>query len=261
MASNDRLRSALPRAKKTVPDVARAAGVDEKTVYRWLANANRVPHPRTRYVVAKLLGEDEEWLWPFRSQAGQEEAGHVGEVVGAYATRSDVPTALWRELIGRAATQIDLLGYTLYFLALQHTDLIRLLTTKCSEGCRVRAVVGHPESPHVAYRDQEEATPLTLPIRITTTLTTWAEMFACQSFELRFQDVPLYNSIFRFDDSMFVTPHLYATAGSQAPLLHLRRGTTAGLFDRFASHFEAVWAASIASPDGTVPDLNGKDTG
>jgi hypothetical protein len=28
------------------------------------------------------------------------------------------------------------------------------------------------------------------------------------------RDAPLYSSIFRFDDQMFVTPHLYATPGN-----------------------------------------------
>jgi hypothetical protein len=36
----------------------------------------------------------------------------------------------------------------------------------------------------------------------------------CDGLELRYQDVPLYDSVFRFDDEMFVTPHLYGTQGT-----------------------------------------------
>jgi hypothetical protein len=55
---------------------------------------------------------------------------------------------------------------------------------------------------------------------------------------------PLHNSLFRFDDEMFVTPHLYATTGYRAPLLHLRRLGNDGIFDSFAGHFEAMWASA-----------------
>jgi hypothetical protein len=256
MADNERLRAALTRAKKTVDDAARAAGVDQKTVYRWLGNADRVPHPRHRYAISKLTGEDEEWLWPAAADRSRTvEPTLAGEVVATYPCRSDVPTGVWWDLISRATKQIDLLGYTLYFLGLQHPELISMLEAKCAAGCQVRAAIGHPESPHVAYRDGEEGTPLTLAVRIRTSLKTWHRMFDCPGFELRFQDVPLYNSIFRFDDEMFVTPHLYATIGSQAPLLHLRRLGSGGLFDRFAAHFDAIWTVSVPHENGQPPQL------
>jgi hypothetical protein len=255
MAANERLRVALARAKKTAEDAARVAGVDPKTVYRWLGNADRVPHPRHRYAIAKLTGEDEEWLWPAASQTQPNEPTQAGEIVGTYVSRSEVPTGLWWDLINRATEQIDLLGYTLYFLGLQHPELIPALQNKCADGCRIRAAIGHPDSQHIAYRDAEEGTPLTLPIRIRTTLATWRSLLDCPGFELRFQDVPLYNSVFRFDNEMFVTPHLYGTVGSQAPLLHLRRLGSGGLFDRFASHFDSIWAVSVPSMDGDAPPL------
>lgn len=245
MATNERLRAALTRARKTADDVARATGVDQKTVYRWLGNADRIPHPRHRYVVARLTGDHEEWLWPAAtSRAHGSGPGTADEIVSAYPHRSEVPTGLWWDLLGRAGRQIDLLGYTLYFLGLQHPDLIPTLQAKCAAGCRIRAAIGHPDSNHVAYREEEEGTPLTLAVRIRTTLADWRDLLTCPGFELRYQNVPLYNSIFRFDDEMFLTPHLYATVGSQAPLLHLRRLRPGGVFDRFVSHFDAVWAAS-----------------
>lgn len=39
---------------------------------------------------------------------------------------------------------------------------------------------------------------------------------------------------------MLVTVHLYAAPGPQAPLIHLRRTTDHGLFDRFADHIDAI---------------------
>jgi len=56
----------------------------------------------------------------------------------------------------------------------------------------------------------------------------------------------LYNSIFRFDDEMIVTPHLFRAHGYQHPALLIRRLSPHGVFDSFAEQFQQVW-------DGTRP--------
>ena len=256
--ANERLRSGIRRAGATPSELARLTGADIKTVYRWIS-PGRPPLPRHRTLIARRLGEDEEWLWP--DVAGQALLGPNGdagaEVVTAYAYRSDAPTSLWWSLFTRAGRQIDLLGYTLYFLSLQHPELVSALQDKCAAGARLRTLLADPNSPHVAYRDREEGSPLTLQVRIQTTLSAWSPLMGASGFELRYQDIPLYNSVFRFDDEMLVTPHLYGIPGSQAPMLHLRRLGAGGLFSRFASHFDAVWAASSESPRGLLPDTEG----
>jgi hypothetical protein len=173
------------------------------------------------------------------------------EIVGTYPYRSRFPSEKWWELFSNATEQIDLLGYTLYFLPLEHPGLIDLLRRKCESGCVVRAAIADPASPHVANRDAEEKQPITLVVRINSTLQHFAPLADCENFQLRYQDIPLYNSVFRFDDDMLMTPHLYATPGSAAPLLHLRRQTDDGLFCRFADHFESVWTTTkpIEQPD------------
>lgn len=95
---------------------------------------------------------------------------------------------------------------------MQHPQLIDTLCMKCEAGCKIRAVIADPESKYVADRDAEEDLALTLVVRIETSLKYFRPLFDCEGFDLRYQDVPLYNSIFRFDDEMFVTPHLYATS-------------------------------------------------
>lgn len=164
------------------------------------------------------------------------------EIVGAYPYRSQFPVSAWWDLISNATRQIDLLGYTLYFLAMQHPELVQVLRKKCESGCVVRAAIADPASQHVAYRDAEEDQPITLVVRINSTIKHLTPLLNCVNFQIRYQDIPLYNSIFRFDDEMLVTPHLYATTGASAPLLHLRRIDSGGMFGRFASHFEDVWA-------------------
>jgi len=52
--------------------------------------------------------------------------------------------------------------------------------------------------------------------------------------------------VFHFDNEMLVTPHLFTTPGSAAPLLHLRRNADDGMFSRFADHFVNVWTTTKA---------------
>ena len=50
--------------------------------------------------------------------------------------------------------------------------------------------------------------------------------------------------VVREADEMLVTPHLYATPGRSAPMLHLRRLGPSGVFSRFSAHFEGIWSDS-----------------
>src|SRR4029434_10706164 len=86
-------------------------------------------------------------------------------------------------------------------------------------------------SPHLVERDAEERLDGGLVARVRTALHYFQEGLAdCDGIELGLYASPLYNSLFRFDDEMFVTPHLYGTIGYRAPLLHLRRLGSGGLF-------------------------------
>jgi hypothetical protein len=60
--------------------------------------------------------------------------------------------------------------------------------------------------------------------------------------EIGLHQVHLYNSIYRFDDRMIVTPYLYRARGFEHPALHLRRLSPFGMFERYAAQFEDVWA-------------------
>ncbi len=168
--------------------------------------------------------------------------GVAAEVAGAYAYRSDLDVRRWWNMFDNAQRQIDLLGYTLYFLPQQHPALAELLQRKAKDSCRIRIVLADPASANVQARDLEERQAITLVARIESTLQWLEPLLDCDSIEARFQEAALYSSIFRFDDQMLVTPHLYATPGHAAPLLHLKRLGPNGLFSRFAAHFEGIWA-------------------
>lgn len=238
--TNERLRSVLTRAGLTTEQVARKADVDPKTVQKWLAG--RVPHPRHRWAVAELVGEDEEFLWPDARRPAVDGLGGASEIVAAYPFRANVDASKWRRLIDHGERQIDMLGYTLYFLPQLVPEVVELLQGKCEAGCQVRIALADPDSEQVRLRDQEEQEPITIVARIHTSLRAYEPLLEHPNCDVRFQSAPLYNSIYRFDDEMFVTPHLYATPGHAAPLLHLRRLGPNGMFSRFASHFEGIWS-------------------
>lgn len=240
--TNERLRVALDRAGLSNEAVARATGVDPKTVQRWLAG--RVPHPRHRWAIAAQVEEDEDFLWPAARRSSPSDDAATAEIVAAYAYRSELDTRRWWDLFVRADRQIDLLGYTLYFLPQQHPTLADLLRKKAKKGCRIRIGLADPTSANVQARDVEEQQAITLVARIQSTLAWLEPVLPFDEIDARYQDAPLYSSIFRFDDQMLVTPHLFATPGHSAPMLHLKRLGPNGLFSRFAAHFEGIWADS-----------------
>ena len=55
------------------------------------------------------------------------------------------------------------------------------------------------------------------------------------------------NSILRVEDEMLVTLALRGVPTDYEPVLHLRRRSQDGLFDRFAYHYESIWTQA-ASP-------------
>jgi len=89
---NERLRIAMRDARVGVDEVAEAAGVDPKTAQRWLAG--RIPHPRHRWKVAELLGQEDSYLWPGADTGATPGAPATSEVNVAYAHRADIPSSL-----------------------------------------------------------------------------------------------------------------------------------------------------------------------
>jgi transcriptional regulator with XRE-family HTH domain len=241
--ANERLRKAMAAAHKSVQDVSDVTGVNEKTVQRWLSG--RVPHARHRWGVANLLGEDERFLWPSADGKLEPGAATTAEVVATYAHRADVAANKWWDPMVNAHRQIDLLGYAMLFLPEAHPRLADLLRGKAAANCKIRILLGDPDSRQVAERDEEERLGGALISRIHNSLVHFGSLTDCEGVEIHLHTAPLYNSTFRFDDEMLVTPHLYGVPGAWAPLLHLRRLGNGGIFDRFAQHFDNVWATSI----------------
>ena len=241
MAANEPLRKAMADARITIETLGRAVSVHPKTVQRWLAG--RVPHPRPRWAIADLLGIREEALWPNLKAGAVSSMIGTSEILAAYAHRADVPSHVWHDLFDQAKTQIDLLGYAMLFLPEANPRLVDQLKEKAAAGCVVRIALADPDSAAVADREHEEGLGGALHARIRTTLHHFADLSDRESISLRLHATRMYNSLFRFDEEMLVTPHLYAQPGYASPVLHLRRIGPHGIFDNFALHFERVWSA------------------
>ena len=240
-----RLRTAMLRAHLDPAALASTVGVDVKTVNRWLTG--RVPHQRTRLAVADALGETEADLWPQARPDLNPGAEVTAEVVGAYAHRADIPQQLWTSLLVGATKNIDLLGYAYPFVLELLPDTIARLADKAAAGTRIRLAFADPDCPHVAERDTLEQIGGTLPGRIRNALNFCEPLHQVPGAEIGLHTVHLYNSVFRFDNQMIVTPHLYRARGYQHPALHLRELSPHGIFASYADQFEQIWQTTTYS--------------
>lgn len=237
---NEPLRRAMLRARLSDRQLAERCGVDIKTVGRWITESGRVPRARHRWAVCDALDEDEAVLWP----AAAKKAIKVGpdrEVVSVYPYRSDCPASLWRSLITTAERELTFAGYTNYFLWFEQARFGATLRRKAAQGCRVRMLIGDPDSDLTRARERDEGAALPLSVRIRVTLAELEKIGGQAGIDARFSSGHAYMSIFRFDDDMIVTPLLTHSVGHDAPTLHLRRHQDDGLFDRFASHVDELW--------------------
>jgi hypothetical protein len=236
---SERLRRALNDAGLDIDDVARAVGVNHRTVQRWIAG--RVPYPRYRRVIARLVESDEAELWPGVALPG---AGtSTSEIVNVYSTRADVPPELWQQLLKRGRREVDLLGSALLYLFEGDPGFVELLW---ETPCDVRIALADPKSTMVAQRDAELGLGGTLPARIQASIRTLKRRRIKElegtRFELHLHSAPMYCSLFRVDDEMLVTPHVYSRPGRvDTPVLHLRRREPVGIFTSYLTHFEDVF--------------------
>jgi transcriptional regulator with XRE-family HTH domain len=229
-----------------VETLASRAGVDPKTVERWLSG--RTPHTRHRWAAAALLREDETYLWPQASSLQRYADASNAELIKLYPHRSDVPAGLWWNLLTRARERIDVLAYAALFLPEQHLGLVKLLDEKCRRGCQVRIALGDPLSSKVAERGVEEQFGEGIVSRVKLALKHYDPLRSNPNASIRVHGTTLYNSIFRFDDEMLVNTHVWGLSAYGAPALHLRRIDGGGVFDTYARSFELVWSVTRALP-------------
>ena len=240
---NDRLRDVLLRHGLTPDQLADRLGVDRKTVERWIT-LGRTPYPRSRHAIAAMVGEGEAYLWPDALPADRRTEVAESEVVQVYPHRAAVPADLWARMLKGAGERIDVLVYAGLFLSEQNARLLALLRARADAGAKVRMLLGDPECAAVAARGSEEGIGDAMAGKIRNVLVLYRPIADVPGIEVRLHATTLYNSVFRFDEEMFVNTHIYGVPAAHAPVLHLRKLSAGDLFDTYADSFEHIWAGS-----------------
>ena len=120
-------------------------------------------------------------------------------------------------------------------------NFVDIITSKAAQGTNFRILVGDSRSEAVHQRAHEERLPALIE-RTRSTVEYLAEVADLPGVHLRLHQTTLYASVFRFDDSMLVNNHTYASWAARSPVLHLRKVPGGQLFDYYARAFDRVWA-------------------
>lgn len=240
---NHRLRSALAAHDMTTAGLAAAVGVDPKSVERWLTQ-DRLPRPGTRARVATALGHAETYLWPSLRMGPGVSAATSSELVTIWPTRDSVPGDVWRSFSSRVSRRLDVLVYSGGFLV-EAFGLPREISRIAANEGQVRILLGNADSEEVRRRGIAEGLP-TLPARAASTLDYLRDVRDLPGVEIRVHDVPLYASIYRFDNDMLVNPHTHGVGAKDSPVFHYERVGTDGLFGYYEKAFDRVWAAATS---------------
>ena len=238
---NHRLRGAMLSAGLSATELASAAGVDPKSVSRWLCE-DRVPQTQTRHKVAEALGQHATFLWPELLNGFATEESALTELARVWATRTAVSADTWHGYFNRAAQQIDILVYAGGFLV-EALDLVDIIRWKTASGVRVRMLVGDPDSSAVHNRAQEERV-CWLPERCRTMARYLASLDGVSAPQSEYMAPPSTQASFGSTGSC----SSISTPTGRGRVIHrsLRSFAQAGtrLFDHYSSAYERVWAIS-----------------
>jgi transcriptional regulator with XRE-family HTH domain len=213
---NQHLRDAITRSGLTLEEFADIVGVDVKTVQRWLAG--RTPYPRHRTRVAGALDTTEHALWPDIRPApatpvAREPTTHEpGDVIAGYAYSSDPAAPNAAELLGAAVERIDILIHN----PASPPGVVALLLARAADGCRICIIIEDPDERVEALLDVD-------------------------AIEVRASPARADHILYRADDEILLALRHIGFADQSPPLIHLRRATDGGLFDRLAHDFDDRW--------------------
>ncbi|WP_407568261.1 XRE family transcriptional regulator [Arsenicicoccus dermatophilus] len=240
MSTNERLRGAILSAGHTPATLADQVGVDPKTVERWITQG-RAPHRTHRLKTAQVLGQDDVFLWPSTANTRQAMSAAQAELVTMFPNRGAVPADQWLSLATSARESVDLLAFAASFLHDSIPGFTDVLAERARAGVRVRLLFGGPTSPAVALRGDEEGIGDLLGSRCALTWKYLQPLMRVPGIEARQHNATLYNSLFRFDETVLVNTHAYGVAASHSPVLHIQRVPGGRLFSHYLSSYDKTW--------------------
>ncbi len=246
---NERLRALLLERGVTLAALADAAGVDPKTVERWVGG--RTPYRKHRYAVASRLGVDEAYIWPDALSPDQVVSASESEIVTVYPHRWAVPRETWGHFFDQAEREIGILVYSGLFLA-DDAGVLRLIADRAQAGVRTRILLGDPDSPHVAQRGTDEGIDDTMAARVRNSIVLYQRRLLSnpENIEIRLHGTILYNSIYRADDQLLVNTHIYGNPANNAPVFHLRKIAGGDMVSTYLESFDRVWDTATPLGEG-----------
>jgi len=224
LMANERLRAALTRSGVSQAALAEAAGVDEKTVERWITKARR-PHPRHRHTAATYLGVDAAYLWPVTDELT---ALAQSEILTFYPGRDAVPVDEWNSLVTKAEREIGI--FTDAF-PLDDERARALLAEKARSGVRVRILLGE-------WTEEDSADGET---QIRRTMALCRLLHATDGVQVRLHVSGMHHRICRADEELIVNLHVHVPGGA-GPVLHLHKLAGGEFASTFIGSFEYVWS-------------------
>jgi hypothetical protein len=241
--SNERLRSAIVGAGMTTQILSERIGVDPKTVERWITR-DRIPHRTHRLAVGAMLGKDDVYLWPATDSDARSKSASQAEFVAIHPNRGSLPVDTWTSLLDQARESIDLLAFSASFLHDSIPDFDSQLAAKARHGIQVRLLFGDPGAESVRVRGEEEGIGDLLAARCRLTWSYFKPILGVPGVLARMHRATLYNSIFRFDNTLIANSHAFGAAASQSPVVHLHRIPGGRLFGNYMLSFERTWEQS-----------------
>ncbi|TCC52147.1 XRE family transcriptional regulator [Kribbella pittospori] len=233
---NEVLRRAMYDANLTELDLSVKLSVDPKTVRNWMRG--QLPHPQRRGALKRLLGVDEETIWPeLREQATK---SRPAELAGIYPRRGAISQETWLSLFDAAKSEIAILTYSALFLA-EDPRIVRLLCEKAALGIQIKLALRTPDDRRLTDARAEAETGEAASAQIRRSLLLWRPVLHHERVELRLHDAVLYNSIYRADGHLLVNQHAVGIPPADSPVYHYRQTVESEMFRSYQNSFEAIW--------------------
>lgn len=250
--SNERLRGAMLAAALTAEDLGAQISVDPKTVQRWVTK-DRVPHRTHRLATATILGKDDVYLWPATESDQRNRSASQAEFIQIYPNRGSIAISTWSALLDTTRQSIDILAFAASFLHDTLPDLDSQLASKARQGVQIRLLFGDPKSEAVRIRGEEEKIGDLLAARCRLTWSYVQPLLDIPGVLARMHASTLYNSIFRFDDTLLANTHTFGAPANYSPMIHLQRVPGGRLFSNYLLGFERTWDSGTPVAPGDLP--------
>lgn len=243
---NIALQEAMRAKRMSARKLADLIKVAEKTVRRWLADADRKVQDFNAYAVADVLGCAPHDLWPSQYQpepATQRPADAAPMTFNptVYPTRTQVPITVWQDHFANASESIDILVFAATFLFDTLDGFTTTLADAAQRGAQVRFLVGDPGGDNMILRGEEEGIGDSVSARSRNSVELLTPHLHTPGLQVRTHATTLYTSIFRADNDMIINFHVYGSPGRENPVMLLSRTQSPRLWATFEQAFTRVW--------------------